>query len=170
VLYGVIITLIFYRFTFFPLSREQLTPPYWINMGAVAISSLAGSTLLLQAGSWPFLELLRPFLAGSSVLFWATATWWIPLLLVLGVWRHALQRLPLRYDPQYWGMVFPLGMYPVCTVRLSRACELPFLAAIPAVFVYIALAAWVLVSLGMLHAWLFRRRGAAVQLTAIGGP
>src|SRR5690606_24021012 len=40
-LYLTIITLIFYRFTFLALPMERLTPPYWINMGAVAITTLA---------------------------------------------------------------------------------------------------------------------------------
>lgn len=48
-LYLSIITLIFYRFTFVELKYSALTPPYWINMGAVAIATLAGSTLLLHS-------------------------------------------------------------------------------------------------------------------------
>src|SRR5690606_36795052 len=96
-LYLTIITLIFFRFTFVEMTLRRLTPPYWINMGAVAITTLAGSTLLLIRDSWPFLTALYPFLVGFTVFFWVAATWWIPLLIILGFWRHVVRRFPLQY-------------------------------------------------------------------------
>ena len=48
-LYIWIISLIFYRYTFFTMHPSDLAPPYWINMGAVAISTLAGSLLVLAS-------------------------------------------------------------------------------------------------------------------------
>ncbi|MGX2038679.1 tellurite resistance/C4-dicarboxylate transporter family protein [Methylocaldum sp. MU1018] len=141
-LYIWIMSLIFYRCTFFRFSPGDLSPPYWINMGAMAISTLAGSLLIRNASDAPFLLSLLPFLKGFTVFYWATGTWWIPMLLILGVWRHIYRRFPLRYDPLYWGAVFPLGMYTVSTHEMSRAMTLDFLGFLPAVFLYAALIAW----------------------------
>jgi tellurite resistance protein TehA-like permease len=150
-LYLSIITLIFYRFTFVHLTSEEMTPPYWISMGAVAITTLAGAMLLLRAGDWALVRELRPFLMGFTLFFWAGATWWIPLLLALGFWRHVLRRVPLAYDPQYWALVFPLGMYTLATARLSQALDLPWLAAVPRVFFWVALSAWAVTFVGLVR-------------------
>lgn len=148
-LYMLIITLIFYRFSFFAMSAAELSPPYWINMGAVAITTMAGARLLLQSGDWLMVQELRPFLKGFTLFYWVVATWWIPLLLVLGDWRHIVQRVPFSYQPAYWSMVFPLGMYTGATFQLAHALELPLLLAIPAIAIYVAIAAWALVFLFM---------------------
>ena len=158
-LYIWIISLIFYRYTFFAMSPSDLAPPYWINMGAVAISTLAGATLIVAAPLSPLLQRLLPFLTGFTLLFWATATWWIPMLIILGVWRHLYMRFPLRYDPLYWGAVFPLGMYAVATFRLAPIIDAPFLVSVSHVFLYAALAAWVLTTFGLVHSLASRAAG-----------
>jgi len=148
-LYLPLISLLLYRWLFFEITPQQLTPPYWINMGALAISTLTGARLLQATGGSRLLQDLTPFLRGSTLCFWATATWWIPLLLVLGFWRHVVRRFPLAYDPQYWGMVFPLGMFTVGTVQVARALELPGLMAVARACVWPALGAWLVVFAGM---------------------
>jgi tellurite resistance protein TehA-like permease len=159
-LYIWIISLIFYRYTFFAMSPSDLAPPYWINMGAVAISTLAGATLIVAAPLSPLLQGLLPFLTGFTLLFWATATWWIPMLIILGIWRHLYMRFPLRYDPLYWGAVFPLGMYAVATFRLAPIIDAPFLVNVSHLFLYAALAGWALAAAGLVYCLASRRRSA----------
>jgi tellurite resistance protein TehA-like permease len=122
----------------------------------MAISTLAGARLVQNTPDAPFLASLLPFLKGFTVFYWATGTWWIPMLLVLGVWRHLIRRFPLRYDPLYWGAVFPLGMYTVATKQMATALELPFLAPLPPAVFVVALAAWTLAFIGL--AWELARK------------
>ena len=158
-LYLLLITLIFYRFTFVDLTSERLTPPYWINMGAVAITTLAGARLMLAAGETRILADILPFLKGFTLFFWSAGSWWIPLLFILGAWRHIYMRYPLRYDPQYWGLVFPLGMYTVCTFQLSKALDFEPLMVIPKFFVYIAFVGWLAAAGGLIYALFVPKKG-----------
>jgi len=157
-LYIWMMSLIFYRYTFFTLEPGDLSPPYWINMGAMAISTLSGSLLILNSPDAPFLLSLLPFLKGFTVFYWATGTWWIPMLVVLALWRHVYRRFPLRYDPLYWGAVFPLGMYAASTHRMVEALGIGFLGFLPPVFFGLALAAWTAAFAGLLLELLRRAR------------
>ncbi len=166
-LYIWIISLIFYRYTFFRFSPADLAPPYWINMGAMAISVLAGSLLIANSADAPFLHSLRPFLEGFTVFYWATGTWWIPIIAILAVWRYGFRRLPLEYDPLYWGAVFPLGMYAVATFKMASAMSLDFLDFVPHVFLWVALVAWLLTFAGLVRR-LIRHLGPAGGSAAVG--
>ncbi len=150
-LYIWMISLIFYRYTFFKFSPGDLTPPYWINMGAMAISTLAGSMLIINTPHAPFLLSTLAFLKGFTIFYWVTGTWWIPMLFILAFWRHVYKRFPLKYDPLYWGAVFPLGMYTACTFEMAKAMDLDFLLPITKYFIFFALLAWSATFYGFFH-------------------
>ena len=78
------------------------------------------------------------------------------MLLILGLWRYVYRRFPLKYDPLYWGAVFPLGMYAASTDRMIAAMGFDFLAFLPPVFLGIALVAWAAAFAGLTVA-LYRR-------------
>jgi tellurite resistance protein TehA-like permease len=164
-LYMWLITLIFFRYTFLRMSTEDLTPPYWINMGAVAISALAGAMLLREAALSPTITEVAPFVKGFTLFFWAIGTWWIPILLILGVWRYVMCGVPFAYDPLYWGGVFPLGMYSVCTRQLTDVLGISFLMPVSIVFMLLAVLAWLVTFAGLidsrLHVKLGQQRNVA---------
>lgn len=146
-----LISLIVYRYWFFPVRPADLSAAIWINMGAMAISTLAGANLVAHAKNSPLLGALHPFLEGFTLFYWSTATWWIPLLVIIGLWRHASRGFRLVYDPLAWEAVFPIGTYTACTDRLAITLGLPFLSTIPRALIYVALVMWIATFCGMLY-------------------
>lgn len=131
-----------------PVAAAELIPPYWVFMGAAAITILAGAELL----TLPVTPLSHLLLADASFVLWSFCTWLIPLLVALGVWRHFVRRVPLRYDSALWSMVFPVGMYGVAGVQLGRATGTSWLTALSGGETWVALAVWITVFVAMLVA------------------
>jgi tellurite resistance protein TehA-like permease len=150
-----IISLIFYRYTHFAYSASDVDAPSWINMGAMAISTLAGVNLVQNAGDAPFLAALLPFLKGFTLFCWAAGTWWIPMLLALASWRLFVDRTSPRYDPADWAAVFPLGMYCEATRQMAVAFDLRFLDFLSWIMFVAAATAWALAFAGLL--WELRK-------------
>jgi tellurite resistance protein TehA-like permease len=148
-LYALVTPIVFFRWLFVRMTPTELTPPYWINMGSLAISTLAGTSLVRTAARWDFLVDIDSFLKGATLLCWSAASWWLPSLFALGVWRHLWKRIPLAYDPQYWGMVFPLGMYSACTLQIAKTFGVGGLAWLAYLFFGLASIAWTATFLGL---------------------
>ncbi|MFI8930906.1 tellurite resistance/C4-dicarboxylate transporter family protein [Streptomyces sp. NPDC053474] len=100
-----------------PPGPARCTPAYWVAMGAVAISTLAGTQLHDHEGLLP--HAVRGTLALAVVVLWSWATVLIPPLLATGCWRHFHHRVPLAYEPALWCVVFPVGMYATATARVT---------------------------------------------------
>lgn len=149
--YVMLSTLLFYRLTFVRVEEQEVGASYWICVGGSAITVLAGITLLPALAAVPALAGVAGFVKGWSMLFWVVSTWWIPFVAVLRAWHHVQARPAFSYQPTYWSMVFPLGMYAACTGRLAKELALPALQLLSTAFLYLALLAWVLMLLGMLY-------------------
>jgi len=173
VLYIVLVTIIVLRLMVVEVTPREMGPAYWIAMGATAISVRAAAGLLAlpgSAGGFPTAE-LRPFVLGFSVVLWSFGSWWIPALVLFGLWRHLLRHFPLTYEPRLWSMVFPLGMYTVASYTLGRAGRFTFMVTIAKIWVWVAVAAWagvlVLMALALARALAaaYRRRAARPATT-----
>lgn len=170
VLYLIIIALVTYRLLILPLKPEDWTGPYWICMGAVAITTLAGSNILLNLDVG---QLSGPILAFTYVA-WAIGAWWIPIQIGLDIWKftriNMSGRMPrwiavfpwLRlgfgrgphhfYEPLSWGRVFPMGMFTAATIALTSASNFEVLFLIPSIWGWFALVVWALTFAGTLRA------------------
>lgn len=148
-LYAAVGVFVAARLLLYPLRPADLTPPYWVAMGATAITVLAGARIVEMADT-PMVHATRGLIAGASVVFWAWGSWLVPPLIAAGWWRHVTHRVPLRYEATLWSVVFPLGMYGVAGHYLGTADRLPIVRAIGEYEIWAALAAWALAFAAML--------------------
>jgi tellurite resistance protein TehA-like permease len=153
-LYLVLIVLVFLRLLLVEVTPAEMGPAYWIAMGATAISVRAAAGILMLHGphSNQLVADMRPFLIGLSVVLWAFGTWWIPLLVLFGLWRYVVRHYSRAYEPRLWSVVFPLGMYTVASYTLGKAAGLGFMVSIARAWVWVGVAGWVAVFFLMLVA------------------
>jgi tellurite resistance protein TehA-like permease len=118
--------------------RRRFDPDLWIVMGALAITTLAGSELLVGARDLHALPTLRSWLPTVDLVTWAAAS----VAVVPLVLAELRARSEWRYEASRWSFVFPLGMFSVASQSLAHADKLSFLDGIGRAFSYVALAAW----------------------------
>jgi len=158
-LYLLLVSLILLKWLTIALTPATLSPPYWILMGATGITVLAGADILDLPATFPAVSAIAGFVKGVCFLFWSFGTWWIPLLVILGFWRHVLSKWPLRYELGLWAVVFPIGMYSVATLTFGKAVRLSFTEPLSRGVLWVAIVAWLLVAAAY-FARLARRRTA----------
>ena len=120
-------------------------------------SANAGSNLLLTEPDIPLLIELRPTVQMLSIMLWTFASWWIPLLVIIGLWKHVYQKVPLAYDPMQWSIVFPLGMYTVATNNLALSAEFKPLLFLSSGMLWIASISWMSLMIYMFYSFLKKK-------------
>lgn len=148
-LYAGIALIVLLRIIHYGITPESFEPPYWVAMGALAIAVVAGSGIV-DMQSTPMVDATRELIAGTVVVFWSFCVWLIPMLVGAGIWRHLVHRVPLRYVPTLWSMVFPMGMFAVASISMGRADRLPAVEIIGHVALVIAAGVWLAVFIAML--------------------
>lgn len=152
VYYLLLSAMVLYRFAFIAMPPEDVSGPWWINEGAAAVTVLAGSKLMAVPGLAIGGFALRGLLSPIVIAFWADATFWIPLLLLLFAWKHLIRRRPFRYSVGQWSVVFPLGMYCAATLEMETAYGIGFLHVLARIFFWVAFLAWCAAFAGALRA------------------
>jgi len=147
-LYVGVAMLVILRVVHFGVTPRQVEPSYWVAMGALAIAVVAGSDIVAME-STPMVAATRSLIAGTVVVFWCLSLWLIPVLIGVGVWRHAVHRIPLAYVPSMWSMVFPMGMFAVASIDLGRVESLPVVETIGQWSLSVAVAVWAVVFAAM---------------------
>ena len=143
-LYLIFVVIIFLRLFLIETTPTEMGPAYWILMGATAISvrAAAGILMLGDAAPSPLLIEMRSFMIGFSVVLWSFGTWFIPMLVLFGLWRYFVRGYSWAYDPRLWSVVFPLGMYTVASITLGRAAEFGFMASLAYSWLWVGVVAW----------------------------
>jgi tellurite resistance protein TehA-like permease len=169
VLYVMVAALVSISLLQYPVRPADLTPAYWVFMGATAISVLAGGQILLLSAD-PLVTAVRPVIAGMCVILWAFGTWLIPFLLVMEIWRYLIRKVRLTYEPGLWSIVFPVGMYGVASRELGKAVDVSWLATLGNDEAWLAFAVWAVVFFAMLGSFVARwpRDPASGQAVAVG--
>ena len=149
------------------IGPEDLDAPYWVMMGALAISVVAGSKIL-EGGTAPIFAATTVIIAGASAILWAISTWLIPALVIAGLWRHFRHRIPLGYSAGLWSMVFPLGMYSVASMNVGKVDGVPIISWIGDQWYWIALGVWAIVFCAMVWSFVRSTKAQASSDATVG--
>jgi tellurite resistance protein TehA-like permease len=141
-LYIIFMALNLYRMLFFPFEGLDMDPCYWTCMGAAAIAVVDGALFTLVPHAPAFAVTVRPFIAGMILFLWTWGTAWIPILVLMELWKFFFFKIPFSYQPSRWAMVFPMGMFTAATDLLSYSLHMPFLQGVVHVCLWMTFILW----------------------------
>lgn len=167
-LYAVVGTSLVVRVLRHGIGVNELGPSFWVVMGALAISTLASGRIADMPQHSPAAIAVHGAAVGVSLVLWGLATWMVPMLLLLGIWRHLRRHVTARYTTELWAMVFPMGVYSVASMTVGATTHTPHISWAGQGFIWVALTAWVAVTVD----WVVlrvRRRGSPAVVAAGAG-
>jgi tellurite resistance protein TehA-like permease len=143
------IGLAFYVFAISRFDLRQLTVghgDHWISGGALAIATLAAGKITVGAKGLHTLTGIIVAMKVVTVVLWGLSIAWLPVLAIA-----ELTHPRWGYDVRRWATVFPVGMYAVCSFLTGSAGGIPGITDFARVWIWVALAVWLLVFLAMLE-------------------
>lgn len=117
---------------------------HWVTGGALAISTVAAGRVALAAGRTATLGGAHGPLETIALVLWGLTMVWLPALIAT-----ELLRPRLSYSVRRWSTVFPFGMYAACSFVVGTLTEIRGIVDFARVWVWAALAVWLVVSAGM---------------------
>jgi hypothetical protein len=148
--YGVVGKLLVRRATEPDFGLGNITPDWWIIMGAPAIWCVAAVAV---TGAHP-----ATIGAGAAVGAWIVAS--VMLIIIAAADALRARRLGVRFTPERWTMVFPLGMYCVASWGLGQALHANWLSELGRAWLAVAFTAWAAGAYGELRHLLVSSRAA----------
>lgn len=125
---------------------------HWVTGGALAISTVAAGRIAIAAQRTPSLAGSHGALEVLALVLWCLTMLWLPALLAA-----ELLRPRLSYNVRRWSTVFPVGMYAACSFITGEIDSIDPITVFARVWVWVALAVWLLVGGGLVRAaWALR--------------
>ena len=119
----------------------DITPDWWIVMGAPAIWCAAAVAV---TGAHP-----GTTGGGVAIVAWGLAS--LMLILIASADALRARRFGVRFTPERWTMVFPLGMYGVASWALGGSLHAGWLSELGRLWLAVAFGAWAAVAFGELR-------------------
>jgi hypothetical protein len=118
----------------------------WVSGGALAISALAGASLLNASRAHQLLGPAHPVLLTATwVLWWAAIAVYAPLAVSELVWLRAY------FDIKRWSTAFPVAMVALASLAMAQPLHSATLRTTGDVLSWVALAVWLAVTIGALR-------------------
>lgn len=137
--------LVVVRIVRFGVPVRELGASFWVVMGSLAISGLAGGRLAMLEHPGHLAAAVAPVGAATVLIVWGFITWALVGLLLLGIWKYVFLRESAWFKVELWSLVFPLGVYSTVSMTAGAVAHSAIPTGFGHVVIWFALVAWVFV-------------------------